>query len=107
MCVWHGLDQLLSYKAGQRGLGDPWDEGFLHAGGGEWVERRDSAIIVASRGGSVGLVRELVRLGAKVNARNIKNRDALMYASWYGHAAVVATLLDNGADPNTRDLRQE
>ena len=37
------------------------------------VGREDTAIIAASRGGSEGLVRELVRHGAKVNARNTGN----------------------------------
>ena len=80
-------------------------EGFLHADGGEWVERGDTAIIVASRGGSEGLVRELVGLGAEVNARDRDGIGALMYASSRGHAAVVAVLLDNGAKVNVRNIK--
>jgi hypothetical protein len=89
-------------------INDPWvgegfriSDGFL--GAGWYVSQGDTAIIAASQGGSQGLVRELVRLGADVNARsNVNGWDAVMYASRYGHAAAVAVLLDNGADPNTQ-----
>ena len=86
---------------------DDDDGDYFYGGGGEWVEQGDTAIMAASKGGSERLVRELVRLGADVNARRIDDScegwDALMYASEKGHAAVVAVLLDNGADPNTRN----
>ena len=59
--------------------------------------------MAASVGGSEGLVRELLRLGAEVNAFSANGVDALMCASKFGHAAAVAVLLDNGADLNTRD----
>ena len=59
--------------------------------------------MAASMGGSEGLVRELVRLGAEVNARSNEGYDALMDASGNGHAAVIAVLLDNGVDPNSRN----
>jgi len=86
---------------------DPWGtEGFFTAAD-QVVHWGDTAIMAASKGGSERLVRELVRLGADVNARRIDDGyegwDALMYASEKGHAAVVAVLLDNGADPNSRN----
>ena len=56
-------------------------------------------------GGSEGLVRELVRLGAEVNARDRDGIGALIYASSNGHAAVVAVLLDNGAKVNVRNIK--
>ena len=62
--------------------------------------------MVASKFGSEGLVRELVGLGADVNARSngrgYEGWNALMYATRFGHAAGVAVLLDNGADVNAR-----
>ena len=78
-------------------------DGFGVAGSGGGVNRGDTAIMVASRGGNEALVLELVKRGAEVNARNEDGWDALMIASWKGHTAVVAVLLNHGADPNTRN----
>ena len=44
-----------------------------------------------------------MRLWSEVNAQNSLGLDALMLTCSHGHAAVVAVLLDNGVDPNTRD----
>ena len=77
--------------------------GFYAADSGMWVNRGDTAIMVASRVGNEALVLELVKRGAEVNARNENGYDALMYASILGHTAVVAMLLNHGADPNTRN----
>ena len=49
---------------------DPWGGEEFSVGDDELVRRGDTAIIAASQGGNEGLVRELVRLGADVNARN-------------------------------------
>jgi ankyrin repeat protein len=89
-------------------VNDTWDWETFRNGGGEWGEwAKDeyqgvTAIMAASFGGSEGLMRELLRLGAEVNAFSANGVDALMCASRYGHAAAVAVLLDNGADPNTQ-----
>ena len=87
-------------------INDPWPgEMFLVAGVGEYVDRGDTAIMVASRGGNEALVLELVKRGAEVNARTAGGFDALMDASMCGRTAVVAVLLNHGADPNTRNQR--
>ena len=83
-------------------VNDPWDEEEFRLGGGQWVHRGDTSIIVASKSGSEGLVREQLRLGAEVNARNIDGIGALMWASSNGHSTVVAVLIDNGAEVNAR-----
>ena len=78
-------------------------DGFGIAGTDGRVNRGNTAIMVASRGGNEALVLELVKRGAEVNARHEGGWDALMLASSRGHTAVVAVLLNHGADPNTRN----
>ena len=77
-------------------------EGFNVASGVGYVNRGDTAIMLAREGGNEALVLELVKRGAEVNARSEGGWDALMIASFYGRTAVVAVLLNHGADPNTR-----
>ena len=67
------------------------------------VSRGDTAIMAASKGGNEALVLGLVKRGAEVNAKREDGYDALMLASDYGRAAVVAVLLNHEADPNTRN----
>ena len=57
----------------------------------------------ACQGGHLELARGLLVLGAQINARDSGGWDALMTASSKGHTAVVAVLLNHGADPNTRN----
>ena len=83
-------------------INERWAGEWFDVAGGGWLDRGDTAIMSASRGGNEALVLELVKRGAEVNARGGNGFDALMYASQYGHTAVVAVLLNHGADPNTR-----
>ena len=68
-----------------------------------YVERGYTAIMAASVGGHVGLVKELALLGANVHALDEDGEDALMLASWKGHVAVCSVLLDHGAVMTTRE----
>ena len=83
-------------------INEPWAGEWFQVASGGLVNRRDTAIMSASKGGNEALVLELVKRGAEVNARLENGWDALMYASRYGHTAVVAVLLNHAADPNTR-----
>jgi len=54
--------------------------------------------------GHLELVQGLLSLGAVVHAWTDNDWDPLMCASFCGHVAVVALLLDHGADPCTRNV---
>ena len=57
----------------------------------------------ASRSGSVEGVRAALELKADINGASEYGVTALSLASDHGHEIVVAFLLENGADPNTKD----
>ena len=69
-----------------------------------WVYPGYTAIMAASVGGHVGLVKELALLGANVHVLDESRWDALMHASYCGHVAVCGVLLDHGAVMTTRDV---
>jgi ankyrin repeat protein len=62
-----------------------------------------SALIYAAIADKPALIRELIRSGADVNARDNDGCSALMYAITGNQRDVVAELLDGGADVNARD----
>ena len=64
-----------------------------------------TALIIASRAGSVEIVQMLLDAGAvaTVNATDVAGRTALMYASREGHAVIVLTLLAAGASVDVSD----
>ena len=53
--------------------------------------------------GRVQVVGELIRAGAKVNAKDNRKQTALHWASWSGHSSVVTTLIEAGANLNEQD----
>ena len=64
---------------------------------------RNTALMWASGGGHLGVVRWLVEeVGVDVNPANKEGRTALMWAAKFGSADVVRYLLDRGADPSAR-----
>lgn len=60
----------------------------------------NTALMMASRGGHLLVVRHLVVNGLDVNHRNKYGSTAIMWASLGGHLAVVEYLMANGADLN-------
>ena len=60
-------------------------------------------LMCASVYGHVQVVGELIRAGARVNAKDNNKRTALHKASWCGHPSVVTTLIEAGANPNEQD----
>ena len=61
-------------------------------------------LICAAGRGHVQVVGELIRAGARVNAKNYSERTALHRASWRGHSSVVTTLIEAGANINEQDV---
>ena len=61
-----------------------------------------TALHSASHAGHVQVVRALLKCGAEVGARGVKNKSPLMLASLEGHLDIVQCLLDHGADANLK-----
>lgn len=59
--------------------------------------------LAAARKGDVEAVKALLAKGVDVNTKTEYGATALAYACDKGHTAVVKLLLENGADPNSRD----
>ena len=95
-----GLDR---YMLELQWAGDVFFVGDGNGDDGGHVFRGYTAIMAASSGGHAGLVKELVLLGANVNALDGYGQDALIAASWKGRVAVCSVLLDHGAVMTTRN----
>jgi ankyrin repeat protein len=72
--------------------------------GGVYVHRLCSSdeltpLMYAARADELGLVKLLLRRGAKINAESFFSQTALHFAAESGHAGVVAYLLYSGAQP--------
>ena len=83
-------------------INERWGGVQFNVGNGRSVDQGSTAILAASMGGSEGLVVELLKRGADLQARNFHNMDALWLASALGHVAIATILLGRGCDPNTR-----
>jgi ankyrin repeat protein len=67
------------------------------------AESRYSALMIASCKGDVAFVRELIRRGASVHARDRHGATALAHAAYWGHAAAMRELISAGAAVDDRD----
>ncbi|MVW70905.1 ankyrin repeat domain-containing protein [Bordetella sp. 15P40C-2] len=71
------------------------------------LESRDhlgnTPLLIAAAEGSLDVVKELIRQGADVNAKNNSGRTALSYASERKYVDLVTVLLANGARTDERD----
>ena len=64
-----------------------------------WLFGKDGALFRAAAQGKMDLARELVSLGANVNAASKSGFTPLHRASQNGHADIVRFLVDAGANP--------
>ena len=64
------------------------------------VERRSMELRRSVRRGNRSQVAALLRLGADVNARDLRGYSALHIASMHGHEDCIVTLLEAGAQIN-------
>jgi ankyrin len=69
-------------------------------GGSLTADDGNSAIHLAVIHGEENITRWLIHNGVCVNIANSKGITPLLYAAWYGHAILVQTLVQNGADVN-------
>jgi ankyrin repeat protein len=60
----------------------------------------------AARKGESEKVRDLLKSGVDVNAKNEAGYTALMFAAMLGHAGVVDSLIEAGADVNAKNKQQ-
>jgi len=79
-----------------------------HLAAGTDIDAKDpmggsSALIVAALYGRTETARLLVRNGARVDSRNNDEATALHVAAFFCHPALVAYLLEQGADPRARN----
>jgi ankyrin repeat protein len=61
-------------------------------------------MIVAAERGELVVVRQLVRQGARLNARDMRGRSALLAATQRNHVEVARFLIREGADVNAKDF---
>ena len=81
---------------------------LLERGARPGVETGVPALVAAAGGDEddPAGVQLLLRHKARVDARDRDGRSALHVAAFQGHAAIVAALLDAGADPQARDAHE-
>ena len=61
----------------------------------------------AARAGDTPLLTSMIAAGLPVNLQDHKGNSLLMLASYHGHISAVRALLEAGADPDRRNLRQQ
>ena len=64
----------------------------------------DNPLIEASKNGNLKEVKELIKNGDDVNAKDKDGDTALILASIYGHLEIIKLLVLNGADINATDI---
>lgn len=67
---------------------------------------RDQALIAAAERNDVEAVRQLLKEGASVRARDPQGRTALLAATYRNHVEIAKLLILTGSDVNTQDAMQ-
>ena len=84
-------------------IGDPLEEGSSYVGQTVLPKGSWTSLMYAARQGARGAVAALVEAKADLDAVDPDGSTALALAAINGHADVVTTLLENGANPNLAD----
>lgn len=63
----------------------------------------ETALIIASRHGNLGIVKTLLNAGANINARSKYGDTALTAATYFCHSNVAEFLIEQGADVNAKN----
>ena len=71
--------------------------------GASWKADR-TPLQAAAMYNNLGIIQNLLRHGAKIDAADAEGQTALHRAAWYGRSAAVKLLLKEGARPNAEDV---
>ena len=68
-------------------------------------EKLNDMVLRAAKSDNKALIDEYIKLGGDLNIHDEKGYTPLIFAAYYGHASMVETLLDAGANPCLEDKR--
>lgn len=71
------------------------------------IERNENALLFSAGLGNNDIIKILLDYGVNVNAKGKNGRTPLMAAVEFNHPATVKMLMENNADPKTRDSEGE
>lgn len=78
----------------------PFRINFHESSPSQKIENHKSALMYAAEGGHTGIVRLLLKAGARHNATTIYDETALMYAAGNGHSETTKVLIQAGSNLN-------
>ena len=67
----------------------------------------NTKLFKAAKEGNINAIKQLVKDGANINARDEHKQTPLMYASFFGKPEACKTLITLGADVNAKDIQGE
>lgn len=70
-------------------------------------KKAESLLFASAKKGDVATIQRLLKQGVNVDARDEKQRTALLLATWEDHPKVAKVLIDNGGDVNAQDQQQD
>jgi ankyrin repeat protein len=68
-----------------------------------YAGEKEDQLLAAAKNGKVEIVRQLIKEGVDINAKDKDGDTALIYACDQGHAEIVKLLIEAKADVNTID----